>query len=93
MDGTERNEVRWIAGEDPYMLVFPLVSLCRGRPSKPDTLVAASFTRKQLDAVAPLSRSDVLSMRLSNPSARAKRMIQNRIEEAFNLKYRTTDVK
>ena len=71
--------------------IFTSVSLCRDRFSRPDTLSRSSFTRSQLDAVAPLSRSDILSLRADNPAAGTKEKMRRRIEAACNLKYRGND--
>lgn len=82
MDGRSWLEI----GESAFM--FPSVSLSRGRLSLPDTFPSTSFTRDQLDAVAPLCSADRLSLREHKPTEHAKEVIRSRIEAARNLKYR-----
>ena len=90
MDGVQR-----IYMDDDMPIELPSIlmqiSLCRGRLSRPDTLSRASFTRKQLDAAVPLSRSDILSLRENQPAACTKEKMRRRIEAACNLKYRGND--
>ena len=89
MDGSQWKSIQWNADKEEGMPVLNPVSLCRDRMSQRDTHLTGSFTLKQLDAVAPLSRSVVLSLRLRNPSAYTKRMVKLRIKAACKLKYRT----
>lgn len=71
------------------MPLFNPVSLSRGRKPQLDTqVVLRSFTSEQLDAVAPLSLRDVLSLRNKRPTPHAKLQIRRRIKLAGNLKYR-----
>jgi len=82
MDGAQ-----WIEMDDDMPISIP-VSLSRDRFSRPDTYTRASFTAEQLDAVAPLSESNLLSLRLNNPSEHTKKQMRRRIAAACNLKYR-----
>ncbi len=79
------DETKWADEED----VMITVSLCRGRESQPDTRRYSSFTCQQLDAIAPLSRKDRLSIRDGMPTNHAREMIRRRIAVARSLKYRT----
>jgi len=73
--------------KDDRMPVLDPVSFDRGRVSQPETFAPTAFTRRQLDAVAPLNTKSVLSLRENNSTDSARRMLQRRIEEARKLKY------
>ena len=91
MDGTHWNYFR--IAKDDGMPVLKSVSLSRDRGGRPDTHITTSFTGKQLDAVAPLSKKDVMSIRDGTPTRRAIQTIQRRIEAACNIKYRTLETR
>lgn len=86
MDG----ETRTYLDDDMPILFSDLlaaVSQCRGRPGLRETLSKESFTAEQLDAAAPLTKKDLLSLQTGNPSARAKEKYRRRLETARRLKY------
>lgn len=73
------------------MFTLPPVSLCRGRLTQPETAPSTSFTRKQLDSAAPLTKNDMWRLAHNKPNTFTKMAVQRRIEEARRLKYGVHD--
>ena len=73
--------------EDP-MIIFPPVSLCRGRPDAKRTNQALNpVTREHLDRVAPLSKDDEAHLRDDDITPAVHSHIRQRIMHARIQRY------